>query len=235
MMISNINRIFVFLLLCFAMTACGDSGKKEPSKADPAADPLIGVTIKSTGETVYDKLNVSGSVAQSLHEPVPSIALENSSSEQVIYTPETENNNTSTLQEVGSGIAALTVYTGAIKTILDNVAKDQYDADFQPSSANITFYGIQRSDQEIAELENILESQAMELGLNNYNVTINLSQEKSHNSVTVWIPGGNWDDPNWHPKYHSRPDCGNMDKEKAQKITLEEAKQRNLEPCSKCF
>ena len=36
-------------------------------------------------------------------------------------------------------------------------------------------------------------------------------------------------------KYHSKPNCGRMNPDKARQISLSEAKSRGLEPCSKCF
>lgn len=36
-------------------------------------------------------------------------------------------------------------------------------------------------------------------------------------------------------KYHSKPNCGRMDPNKARQISLSEAKSRGFEPCSKCF
>lgn len=36
-------------------------------------------------------------------------------------------------------------------------------------------------------------------------------------------------------KYHSKPNCGRMNPDKARQISLSEAKSRGFEPCSKCF
>lgn len=51
-----------------------------------------------------------------------------------------------------------------------------------------------------------------------------------NNTVTqqVWISATG-------KKYHSKNDCGNMNPNKASKISLEDAQKRGLDKCSKCF
>ncbi|CAM2972744.1 hypothetical protein HAHI6034_11785 [Hathewaya histolytica] len=44
----------------------------------------------------------------------------------------------------------------------------------------------------------------------------------------VWIPKSG-------KKYHSKPNCGNMDPKKARQIKLSDAQNKNIQRCSKCF
>ena len=51
---------------------------------------------------------------------------------------------------------------------------------------------------------------------------------KAKQQQMVWIPATG-------KKYHSIPDCGNMNPAKARKISLSEAISRKYQPCSKCM
>lgn len=46
--------------------------------------------------------------------------------------------------------------------------------------------------------------------------------------MTVYLPKSG-------KKYHSIPNCGNMDAKNARAVTIEKAKSDGIEPCSKCF
>ncbi|WP_286010107.1 hypothetical protein [Clostridium sp. Marseille-Q2269] len=44
----------------------------------------------------------------------------------------------------------------------------------------------------------------------------------------MWIPATG-------DKYHSRPNCGRMNPNKATQMSVQDAKNEGYEPCSKCY
>lgn len=82
-------------------------------------------------------------------------------------------------------------------------------------------------------VNNVVQTQSASLQNNDIKTDNNV---KNNNNVesnkpvadTVWIPATG-------KKYHSIPDCGRMNPDKARQISLSDALQNNYEKCTKCY
>ncbi len=79
-----------------------------------------------------------------------------------------------------------------------------------------------RIAQEQAEQARIAQEQAEQA-----RIAQEQNQPTTPQERMVWIPATG-------EKYHSKPDCGRMDKNRASYISLSEAQNRGYTPCSKC-
>lgn len=79
-----------------------------------------------------------------------------------------------------------------------------------------------RIAQEQAEQTRIAQEQAEQA-----RIAQEQNQQPTSQERMVWIPATG-------EKYHSVPDCGRMDKDRASYVSLTEAKNRGYTPCSKC-
>lgn len=79
-----------------------------------------------------------------------------------------------------------------------------------------------RIAQEQAEQARIAQEQAEQA-----RIAQEQSQQPASQERMVWIPATG-------EKYHSVPDCGRMDKNRASYVSLSEAKSRGYTNCSKC-
>ncbi len=90
---------------------------------------------------------------------------------------------------------------------------------------------IENLNNETVETQNI-DLNKQQYNQENSNNSNQYTQSNNHHDSTpiegeVWVSATG-------SKYHSIPDCGNMNPNKANKITLSEAQSRGLEPCKKC-
>ncbi len=90
---------------------------------------------------------------------------------------------------------------------------------------------IKNQNNETAETKSIDLNKQQHNQENSYNSNQYTQTDNHHDSTPiegeVWVSATG-------SKYHSIPDCGNMNPNKASKITLSEAQSRGLEPCKKC-
>ena len=145
-------------------------------------------------------------------------------------------NTTNRLAKVTSDILDVAIY--------DYVIREEHDAKALFSGTLLANYQINTSTGEIEQIpiEPEPEEDAVNPQSNQEDASaITNNQESTNNSLSENPPEAA--DPNvdmvWlsatGSKYHSIPNCGKMDPNKARQVSKEEAVGRGFEPCSKCY
>lgn len=118
----------------------------------------------------------------------------------------------------------LTLYFEDKEAIAQEQAEQERIAQEQAEQARIA--------QEQAEQARIAQGQAEQARIaqeqaEQARIAQEQSQQPASQERMVWIPATG-------EKYHSKPDCGRMDENRASYVSLTEAKNRGYTPCSKC-
>ena len=139
------------------------------SKVD---DPVIGVVIECTGETVYtaEDLRTAGTMASEQTGAIRSNIYESFETDNNPIVSTTPEQPEETLRGVMDRESMVAAYSIAVRAAINEAIGDRYDADFGSDVGTITLGETRNAD--ITGLEKYLEQVAAESGLPGYDIQI---------------------------------------------------------------
>ena len=165
----SILILFAFLFL----SGCNKGDKKNSMIA--VADPVIGVKIESTGETVYTVEELQAAIARQEQARAIQKAEADSNEPENIPAVTSESDPISeqpdeNQQRIIDRESMVASYANAVRAAIGNAIGDRYDANFGYDTGTITLY--EAGNTDIVGLERYLEQVAAESGLQGYDIQI---------------------------------------------------------------
>ena len=171
---SGIMRLFLILAFSLSLLGCNREGIQDDNAItlSNADDPVIGVVIESTGETVYtvEDLHAAGIVDTEYAEATRSNIYNSFESGIIPIVSASPAQPEETLRGVMDRESMVAAYSIAVRAAINEAIGDRYDADFGSDVGTITLGEARNAD--IVGLEKYLEQVAEESGLPGYDIQI---------------------------------------------------------------
>ncbi|MCR5685706.1 MAG: hypothetical protein K6G81_09875 [Lachnospiraceae bacterium] len=161
------------MLISLFLFGCNKEDGQDRALSD---DPVIGVRIEGTGETVYTKDALRAAIVSEREQIGTLQRSENppDGTDSIAFIPAEPSpiadQPAETLSDVTDREALVAVYSAAVRAAIAEAAGDRFDADFGYNAGTITLYGAGNVD--VIDLERYLEQLAAESGLQGYDIQI---------------------------------------------------------------